>query len=104
MDVMGDHWCQKAGSGTGLREEGLVDLHSGVGALAQGVAAPPPGVVDRWVGAGDAAEEHCPFKVELLLGLADALVHCDHRIIQVWVGGWVGCISSRKNYSRCSQN
>lgn len=54
--------------------------------------APPPGVVDRWVGVGDTAEEHGPLKVELLLSFTDALVHRDQRIVQVWGNGGSGCI------------
>lgn len=66
-----------------LCEERLVDLHPRVGALTQGLSAPPPGVVDRWVGAGHAAQEHRPLKVELLFRLADTLMDRYHRVVQV---------------------
>lgn len=66
-----------------LCEKRLVDLHPGVGALRQHLPPSPPGVVHRWVGVGDAAKEHRPLEVELLLRLADALMDRDHRVIQV---------------------
>lgn len=70
-----------------LCEEWFVDLHASVGALAQHLVAPPPGVTDRWVAISSTAQEHSPLKVELLLHLANALMDPDDWIIQVWGGG-----------------
>lgn len=69
-----------------LSEEGLVDLHALVGALGQNLAAAVPAVADGRVGVGHAAQEHRPLVVELLFGLADALVHRHDRVVQVWRG------------------
>lgn len=66
-----------------LCEKGLVDLHPGVGALRQRLPPSPPGVVNRWVGVGDAAKKYRSLKVELLLRLANTLMHRDHRVVQV---------------------
>lgn len=66
-----------------LSEERLVDLHTLVRALRQYLPTPVPAVADRRVGVGYAAEEHRPLVVELLLGLANALVHRHHRVVQV---------------------
>lgn len=73
-----------------LCEKGFVDLHPGVRALRQRVAASPPGVVNGWVGVGDAAKKHRPLKVELLLRLSNTLVNRYHRVIQVCGGGEQG--------------
>lgn len=70
-----------------LGEEWFVDLHASVGALAQHLVAPPPGVADRWVAVSSTAQEHSPLEVELLLHLADALMDPDDGVVQVWVEG-----------------
>lgn len=87
-----------------LSEERLVDLHALVGALRQHLPTPVPAVADRRVGVGDAAEEHRPFVVELLLGLTDALVHRHHWVVQVCKEPKEGKKMGIKHVSVLSQN
>lgn len=79
--------CKAGSSSSGpqayLGEEGLIDLHSLVGALRQVLPAAPPAVTHRRVGVGRAAEEHRPLVVELLLSLAHTLMNCHHGVIQI---------------------
>lgn len=70
-----------------LCEEGLVDLHTLVGALREDLAPAVPAVTHGRVGVGDTAQEHRALVVELLLGLADALVHSHHWRVQVYRAG-----------------
>lgn len=67
-----------------LGKEGLIDLHSLVGALQQHLLAAAPAVAHGRVGVGHAPEEHGLLIVKLLLGFPDALVDRDYGIIQIW--------------------
>lgn len=66
-----------------LSEKRLVDLHSLVRALRQDLSPAMPAVADGRVGIGNAAQEHSPLIVELLLSFSYTLVYCHHRVIKV---------------------
>lgn len=66
-----------------LCEKGLIDLHALVGALSQDLPPTMPAVADRRVGIGHAAQEYCPFIIELLLSFSNTLMHSNHWVIEV---------------------
>lgn len=66
-----------------LCKKGFIDLHPRVGVLRQQLIVPLPAVVNRRVGVGDAAEEHRPFKIKLLLRFSNALMDRDVRDVQI---------------------